>query len=195
MRRCGATGLSSHLSEHRANSVRQWWPPEKWVFCNENVTLELKKKREKLSTTLSLTPKLVLLLKQNPKLVQGGHIGTYQRVAFLAVRWAIMCQVFSKNCSYLTSNNVNSFPLWAYRIPQVNSSISPSSPTSLRAADAIIFLAPASRSPHPPPFWGPSRWICSPSIHASSAPPQTGRLICLQDASDLWYDPITDAWH
>lgn len=96
---------------------------------------------------------------------------------------AIICQVFPKTCTYLASNNVNSFSLWAYRIPQVNSSISPFSPTSLRAADAIIFLAPTSFFCSPTFILGPldgSALSLNPCFHCASSDCKidlsTGRL-------------------
>lgn len=121
-------------------------------FYNENVKPEYTKIRG-FQPFWASHSNLCCFWDKTTGLFSPALFGAYQWLSYLAVREAIMCQVHSKNCSYLASNNVNSFSLRAYRFTQVNSSISPSSPTSLRAADAIIFLAPTSHSPHPPSFW------------------------------------------
>lgn len=142
---------------------------------------------------LSLKTHIVFWLR---KVIQPNLVGNISYKP--GSRITLIFQVLPKTGTYLAGNNVNSFSLGAYRIPQVNSSISPFSPTFLWAADAIIFLAPHLL---PSLFCllthlhsEPTRWIGSPSSPASTVPPQTARLICLQDVSDLWYDPIRDAW-
>lgn len=106
-------------------------------------------RKEKLPIPLESYTKTYIVFGPR-KVIQSNPLGniSYKPGRQIGVR----CQVFPKNCSYLASNNVNSFSFWAYRIPHVNSSISPFSPTSLRAGDAIIFLAPTSFSPHLPSF-------------------------------------------
>lgn len=63
MRGCAAAGLSSHLLKHGANGVRQWGPPDRWVFLffsNEDIKLELLKNKN-LATIFN-------------HLLQSGHI-------------------------------------------------------------------------------------------------------------------------